>query len=334
MSPDGKFVGFASDRSGRFDLWIGQVGGGQFLNLTPGQSPPVFGVPNRPAGFAGDGAHVWYRVLKTAAVYQIWLVPTLGGPAHLFLPNAIEAAWSPDESRIASTSSREIRCRGRQERREPAPNPARDQGFSQSLSPVVRRRPVHLLCSRYSARGHGRLADPILGRGARAPHNPSWEALVIRPSWTRARSSIVRQERTGSGLYAMDIDRRVTHAITSGLEEYTSISASADGRHLVRLRRQSGAESVDGPDLRPRRERNRSQAPSTFRRCALRGRRTGPAALFTFRPRPARRAMEVEGRRRGGAVEGSQRGGAVPAGDCRRRRLRSLSSRPFRVATT
>jgi hypothetical protein len=31
----------------------------------------------------------------------------------------------------------------------------------------------------------------------------------------------------------MDIERRVPHPITSGLEEYTSISASADGRHLV-----------------------------------------------------------------------------------------------------
>src|SRR6202030_4212984 len=42
-------------------------------------------------------------------------------------------------------------------------------------------------------------------------------------------------DRDGSGpwLYSMDVERRVPHRLTSGLDRYTSLAASADGRRLV-----------------------------------------------------------------------------------------------------
>ncbi len=36
-----------------------------------------------------------------------------------------------------------------------------------------------------------------------------------------------------AGLYAVDVERRISHAIGVGVEHYTSLSASADGRRLV-----------------------------------------------------------------------------------------------------
>jgi eukaryotic-like serine/threonine-protein kinase len=36
ISGDGKFVAFLSDRDGPFDAWVGQIGSGEFLNLTKG----------------------------------------------------------------------------------------------------------------------------------------------------------------------------------------------------------------------------------------------------------------------------------------------------------
>jgi Tol biopolymer transport system component len=36
-----------------------------------------------------------------------------------------------------------------------------------------------------------------------------------------------------SALYAMDVERRIPHAVSLGLEEYLSLAASTDGRHLV-----------------------------------------------------------------------------------------------------
>src|SRR4029453_13962929 len=57
ISPDGKFVAFLSDRDGPFDIWVGQLGGGEFTNLTKGRYPVAPGVA-RAVGFSGDGTHV------------------------------------------------------------------------------------------------------------------------------------------------------------------------------------------------------------------------------------------------------------------------------------
>ena len=37
----------------------------------------------------------------------------------------------------------------------------------------------------------------------------------------------------GPWLYSMDVERRIPHRLTSGLDRYTSLAASADGRRLV-----------------------------------------------------------------------------------------------------
>ncbi|HKT80954.1 MAG TPA: hypothetical protein VJP86_12090, partial [Vicinamibacterales bacterium] len=41
ISRDGKFVAFLSDRDGRMDAWVTQVGTGQFYNLTHGSLPEL-----------------------------------------------------------------------------------------------------------------------------------------------------------------------------------------------------------------------------------------------------------------------------------------------------
>ena len=38
---------------------------------------------------------------------------------------------------------------------------------------------------------------------------------------------------SGPWLYSMDVERRIPHRLTSGLDRYTSLAASADGRRLV-----------------------------------------------------------------------------------------------------
>ena len=90
-------------------LWVGQVGGGEFLNLSKGQNPDYVPVDlNRGIGFSDDGAHVWLRHVssarsglgKLAAPTSVMLVPTIGGTLRPFLPNAVEVAWSPDRTRI------------------------------------------------------------------------------------------------------------------------------------------------------------------------------------------------------------------------------------------
>jgi Tol biopolymer transport system component len=43
----------------------------------------------------------------------------------------------------------------------------------------------------------------------------------------------MREDGSGSGLYAMDVERRIAHPASAGLEEYVSVAASADGRRLA-----------------------------------------------------------------------------------------------------
>ncbi len=58
VSADGKFVAFVRP-DGTFDAWLGQVGRGEFLNLSKGREPGLCTVDlNRGVGFSDDGAHV------------------------------------------------------------------------------------------------------------------------------------------------------------------------------------------------------------------------------------------------------------------------------------
>src|SRR5262249_9427024 len=63
LSDDGKIVAFLADVGGSFDAWEGQVGSGEFLNLTKGRFPNLANGFVHNVGFSGDGAHVWFRVI-------------------------------------------------------------------------------------------------------------------------------------------------------------------------------------------------------------------------------------------------------------------------------
>ncbi len=50
ISPDGNFVAFISDRDGPLDVWLLQLGSGQFLNLTHGKFPALWSSQDPSAG--------------------------------------------------------------------------------------------------------------------------------------------------------------------------------------------------------------------------------------------------------------------------------------------
>ena len=82
ISRDGKFVAFVSDRDGPMDVWVTQVGTGQFYNLTRGRVPELVNPSVRTTGFSPDGALVLFWARKPdgprGADIGIWAVPTLG----------------------------------------------------------------------------------------------------------------------------------------------------------------------------------------------------------------------------------------------------------------
>ena len=61
ISHDGTFVAFLSDREGLYDMWVTQVGGGEFRNLTGGRSATLLHEMTRTTGFNADGSQLWLR---------------------------------------------------------------------------------------------------------------------------------------------------------------------------------------------------------------------------------------------------------------------------------
>ncbi|MGH9519266.1 MAG: TolB family protein, partial [Terriglobales bacterium] len=109
ISPNGRDVAFLSDRDGQPDVWITQIGSGQFHNLTHGRVADLTNPAVRTLAFSPDGKLVtfWHRqqVPSGTAETAVWAVPILGGQSRPYLPGVAEFAWSPDGSRLAYHTS-------------------------------------------------------------------------------------------------------------------------------------------------------------------------------------------------------------------------------------
>lgn len=95
ISPDGRLLAYASDRSGHgdLDIWVQQISGGTPLRLTDDPADDV--TPD----FSPDGSQIVFRSERGGS--GVYLVPTLGGPARSIAQDGRDPRFSPDGSRIA-----------------------------------------------------------------------------------------------------------------------------------------------------------------------------------------------------------------------------------------
>ncbi len=181
VSRDGHLVAFLSDRDGPMDVWVTQVGSGEFHNLTHGSVPELTNPSIRTLGFSPDGSLVTFWVRKpdgsNGGDIGIWAVPTLGGEPRPYLEGVAEFDWSRDGSRLAYhtpglgdplfVSDGSVRPDNRHIftalRRAPL-----------SLSVVGARRRIHLLRAGYSPRQIGHLAHSSRRRNSGTDHFAQW----------------------------------------------------------------------------------------------------------------------------------------------------------------
>jgi Tol biopolymer transport system component len=240
ISPDGRFVAFLSDRSGPLDIWVSQVGTAGAVNLTQGKTGSLDDLV-RTMGFSGDGSQIWFHEADVKSPLRI--VPLMGGAPRVFLASSPvktppwNVAWSPDGKRLAYHTPD-----------GGDPMFVTDQTGANPRQILIGEPGIHNhypVWSRdgqwiYFVRGSPTTSHMDLWRISPAGGEP--ERLTEHNSEVRSPAALdlrtvvyVARDRDGSGpwLWALDTNRKTTHRISFGLEKYTTISASADGRHLA-----------------------------------------------------------------------------------------------------
>jgi Tol biopolymer transport system component len=235
-------VAFLSDRGGPWDAWVSQVGTGKEHNLTRGALQELRNPGTRTVGFSPDGSFVtlWSRVPNPGSVDAGWAVPTLGGPLVPYLKGVSELDWSPDGLRLVYHAPAEG---------DPIFVTGRDEKVGRQI--YVARRGVHNHFPVWSPDGafiyfvhglvHGLPLDEsdiwrIRPDGGTPERLTFHDARVTFPTLLNDHTLLyLATDEDGSGpwIYAIDVNRRIPHRISTGLEQYTSLAASADGRRLV-----------------------------------------------------------------------------------------------------
>jgi serine/threonine protein kinase/Tol biopolymer transport system component len=243
ISRDGKFVAFLGDRDGHVDVWASEVGSGDYRNLTNGNAGELVNPEIRSLGFSVDSSFVtvWARRAdgSRAGDVNIFVVPTAGGPLEPYLRDAAEFDWSRDGKRLVYHTT--------------APG---DPYFLRESEEAGNHGDRRIYVAEAGVHSHFPVWSPddAYIYFVRGVPPDDWDIWRIQPSGaglerltfrdTRVTFPVMLDRRTllylatdrdGSGpwMYATDVERRVSHRISSGLESYTSLAASADGTRLV-----------------------------------------------------------------------------------------------------
>jgi Tol biopolymer transport system component len=241
LSRDGRFVAFLSDRAGQVDVWLTQVGSGEFHNLTHGTFPGIVNPSLRNLTFSPDGSLVtfWFRKPNgpDGGEIGVWAVPVLGGDPRPYLQGVAEFDWTKDGSRIVYHT----------------PGPGDPLFVSED---GVRPGNRSIFTAAAGLHSHFPLWAPDAGfvyfvygaipdqldiwrirpSGGRPERITSHNGPVSHPVLLDSRTLLyLASDADGSGplLYSIDVERRIPHRLTSDVDRYTSLAASADGRRLA-----------------------------------------------------------------------------------------------------
>jgi serine/threonine protein kinase len=240
ISPDGRFLLFLSNRSGPFDVWLSQVGSGEFVNVSKQKIPALLNDEIRNTGFSPHG-EIWLRTDRTDAFGKrvstgSATVPIIGGDLRPLLDRGLNPIWSPDGTALLY--------------HEPAPG---DPIF---VADATGRNPRQIYAAAPGIHSHYLVWSPdarfiyfaggippeemdlwrVPAAGGTAERLTSHNASVAYPTFLDGRTLLYRttaEDGSGPWLFAFDVESRISRRVSVGVEQYLSIAASADGRRLV-----------------------------------------------------------------------------------------------------
>jgi serine/threonine protein kinase/Tol biopolymer transport system component len=244
ISRDGKFIAFISDRSGTWDAWVGQIGADSFSNLTNGRAPDLRNLAAPNVSFTPDGSLVtlWVRLTDPANGVQSegWTVPTIGGQLRPYMdryaPNVSEVDWSPDARRLVYHTG--------------------SPGDPMFVHDLEQRTARQIFVSNPGVHNHFPVWSPdgafiYFVRGFPPDQMDVWriradggtperltfhDSRVVFPTFVDSRTLLylaTADDGSGPWVHALDVERRVSQRSNTGVDPYTSIAASADGRRIV-----------------------------------------------------------------------------------------------------
>jgi Tol biopolymer transport system component len=245
ISRDGKLVAVLADRDGPIDLWLAEVDGGTYRNLTHGtlNDLTVFNPSIRALTFTKDASllSVWTRRADGSQTgdVNVLAVPVGGGQLRTYLPPAAEFDWSSDGKRLVYHTTapgdplfvRDIGATGAQTDRMIYVAPAGVHCHFPLWAPGD----AYIYFVR-GVPGDGWDIWRIRPSGAGLERITAQNTRLAYPAMLDGHTILyVATDAAGGGpwLYAVDVERRVPHRVSSGLETYTSLAASADGRRLI-----------------------------------------------------------------------------------------------------
>jgi serine/threonine protein kinase/Tol biopolymer transport system component len=238
ISPDGRFVAFLADRDGPFDIFLSQVGSGRFVNLTQGREPNLSALSwvARVIDFSSDGSEICFHDADSANSMQV--MPLMGGPPRILLGRrSQEVAWSQDGSRLVYHTS--------------------DPGDPIFVADRTGANPRQIFVGGPSVHNHFPVWSPdgkwiyfvsglpaandmdlwrIAPAGGVPERLTQLNSKIGFPTPISSRTllySALDAKGAGPWLWALDVQRKVTRRLNFGLERYTSLAASGNGRRLA-----------------------------------------------------------------------------------------------------